>query len=134
MLLTHCGHSSTLVRHGDGEPILRNKKAAFLRELLIKIGAYAFVVSIFVLLLVRFSFGYEMIVWPTLLITYPALMLLGAAVGLGDIIELARAIRAGDVTRSDGFFVLFLAGRGIVFIGLLLTFLSFEIKLIATLL
>ena len=75
-----------------------------------------------------------MIVWPTLLITYPALMLLGAAVGLGDIIELARAIRAGDVTRSDGFFVLFLAGRGIVFVGLLLTFLSFEIKLIATLL
>jgi preprotein translocase subunit Sss1 len=61
-------------------------------------------------------------------------MLLGAAVGFGDIMELSRVIRATDSPRKDLSSVLFVAARGLVFIGLLLTFLSLEIRVIANML
>jgi len=75
-------------------------------------------------------FGYEMIFWPTIILTYPALILVGASVGLGDFIELFRYLRAGSSASNAFGSVLFVLGRGSAFIGILVLFLYFEISLI----
>lgn len=105
-----------------------------MRELLLKIGAYGFLAAVITTLVVTTVFGYEMVVWPTIILTYPALILLGASVGLGDFVELFRYLRAGDSGRRKVLSVLFVLGRGLVFTGILVTFLSFEIRLIAEIL
>ncbi len=101
-----------------------------LRELLLKIGGYGFVVGVIVTVIVRFVFDYDMIVWPTIILTYPALILLGAAVGLGDFVELFRVMRMGDSAGSKAASVLFVLFRGAVFVGILGLFLRWEILII----
>lgn len=102
-----------------------------MRELLIKISVYGFLAAILATVIVRIMFGYEMIVWPTILLTYPALILLGASVGLADFAALFRYVKAGKPSGDDSLSVLFVLGRGLAFAGVLVLFLSFEIRLVA---
>lgn len=105
-----------------------------MRELLVKIAGYGFVAGVVVTTIVSFVFDYDMIVWPTIILTYPALILLGATIGLGDFIELSSVLKAGDSARSEAVSVLFVLFRGAVFVGVFGFFLRWEIQIIMDLL
>lgn len=101
-----------------------------MRELLIRIGVYGFVSAVIATLGISMVIGYEMIVWPTIILTYPALICIGVAVGLSDFVELFRYLRAGRPGNNAIGSVLFILGRGSVFMGILVVFLFLEISLI----
>lgn len=105
-----------------------------MRNLLLNIGMYGFLAAVFATLIVSFVFGYEQIVWPTIFLTYPALILIGASVGLGDLAEFFRYLNSSEPRRPDVLSLVFVLGRGLVFVGILVVFMFFEIRVIANVL
>ena len=105
-----------------------------MRNLLLKIGVCGFLAAILATLIISLVLGYEKIVWPTIFVTYPALILIGASVGLGDFAEFFRYLKASESSRPDVLSLVFVLGRGLVFVGILIVFLTLEIRLIASVL
>ena len=103
------------------------------RSICIKIGASFFIISIPALIVGSVLFGEAGIAWPTVLIVYPSLMMIGAAVGVGDLVQAFDAVRTGDLFKNGAFPSVFLIGRGFVFTALVFVFLLMEIRAVSSL-
>ena len=103
------------------------------RSIGIKIGASLFIISIPAVIVGSVVFGKAGVAWSTVLIVYPSLMMIGAAVGVGDLVQAFDALRTGNLFKNGAFPPVFLIGRGFVFSGLVLVFLFMEIRAVSSL-
>ena len=103
-----------------------------LRSKLTKLGAYIFVCSVVVVTAVALLVSYEAIVWPTMLLVYPSLMLLTGTVGVYDLVSLARGRNGPTETESTPEIDIVVIGRGIVFSAAFVLILLTELKVIRT--
>jgi hypothetical protein len=102
------------------------------RSKLTKLGAYTFACSVVIVLAVAMLVGYEAIVWPTVLLVYPSLMLITGTVGLYDLVSLARSRGRSAEKDSTPVTNVVTIGRGVVFSAAFLFFVLMEIKVIRT--
>ena len=109
------------------------KKSREWRSICINIGASMFVISIPVLLVGSWLYGEAGVAWPTILIVYPSLMIIGSVVGVGDLIQAFDALRSGGLFKNGAYPGIFLIGRGVAFSSLFFVFLSMEIRAISSL-
>ena len=103
-----------------------------LRSKLTKLGAYMFVCSVVVVTAVALLVSYEAIVWPTVLLVYPSLMLLTGTVGGYDLISLVRGRNGPTEVESTSEIDVVVIGRGIVFSAAFVLILLAEPKVIRT--
>ena len=107
-------------------------EATILRSKLTKLGAYIFVCSVVVVIAVALLVSYEAIVWPTMLLVYPSLMLLTGTVGVYDLISLVRGRTGPTKKESTSVIDVIVIGRGIVFSAAFVLILLAELKVIRT--
>jgi len=103
-----------------------------LRSKLVKLGAYMFVCSVVVVTAVALLVSYEAIVWPTVLLVYPSLMLLTGTVGVYDLKSFTRGRSGPTGAESTSEIDVVVIGRGIVFSAAFVLIFLAELKLIRT--
>jgi hypothetical protein len=104
------------------------------RHYLLNTSAVLFLVSVPTLGIGSFIFGEPGVAWPTVLMAYPALIVIGAVLGFSDIFDLISGWRTGELLESNAFYVTFLIGRGLSMLFMFYVFLRLEVRLVAELL
>ena len=79
------------------------------------------------------AFGEPGVAWPTVLLAYPSLIVIGAVLGFSDLLEFFSTWRAGDLSESNAFFVTLLIGRGLSMLFMFYVFVRLEIRVVAEL-
>ena len=100
------------------------------RDLAVNGGAFVFVASIVAMVVGRAVYGYEAVAWVTVLALYPALLIIFAAIGFGDLVQLARHFGANGVKSEDALGLMFLGGRGVSFTFAFVVFARMELRLL----
>ncbi len=92
-------------------------------------GAYLFLFSVVVVTGVALLIGYEAIVWPTMLLVYPSLMLITGGIGFHDLTSIVGRRRK---SKKDSILltISLSAGRGAAFSAAFFLCLFAEIKII----
>ena len=103
------------------------------RHYLLRIGVILFVASVPTLIIGSLLFGEIGVAWPSVLMVNPSLMMIGAAIGLGDLFEAFSAMRAGELLKGGPFPAIFVIGRGLALSSIFCVFLWMEFRAVATL-
>ena len=100
----------------------------------ISAAAILFLASIPTLIIGSMVFGEPGVAWPTVLMAYPALIVIGAVLGFGDLYEVFSSWRAGQLSSDGPVFIGFSIARGGVMTYMFYVFLKLEVRLVTDLL
>ena len=105
-----------------------------MRQYLLNTSVALFLASIPTLIIGSMMFGEMGVAWPTVLMAYPALIVIGAVIGISDVFDLISGWKTGELSESNAFFVTFLIGRGLSMLFMFYVFLRLEIRVVVELL
>ncbi len=103
------------------------------RYYLLRTGVVLFLMSLPTMIIGSMAFGKIGVAWPTILMAYPALMVIGAVVGASDLFYVLSAWREGRLSEDGPVFVFFIIARGLVLTQVFFVFLWMEVKAVTEL-